>query len=151
MLTLARSRSFCQTILPMALGYRHLKSTFEIILRPFQSSVATQNLQLHSACRKTRLRFSCGQTPKGEISLEQIPSLWRFLRNVFTGVEGRESVASEPQPHESRAYAGGHGELCPECRAPAYVGSFELLSKYGSAAYVFHAEHWFEGFRNCRN
>jgi beta-barrel assembly-enhancing protease len=51
---------------PIAQGYRHLKSTFETIRPLFQSSVATQNLQLHSACRKAPLRFSCAQTPKRE-------------------------------------------------------------------------------------
>ena len=69
----SRSRSFCQTILPMARGQGHSKDIFKIMLPLFPSSVATQNLQRHSACRKTHLRFSCIQTPRGKTSIGPPP------------------------------------------------------------------------------
>src|SRR5215472_5778272 len=144
----ARSRSCCPTILRMALGYRRWKSTFEIILPHFQSSIGTLSLQLRSAHPKTPLWFFCAQTRKRGNNFVQMQGFCRSDRTLLTRAKECESVTSKPEVEDSDGSPGGCGELFPVFCAPAYVGSLDPVSKHGSPTYLLSGKHRSKRFRN---
>src|SRR5579871_6800231 len=61
MRTPRKSHSFSLTIPLMAREFKHWRSTSKTTPLPSPNSIPIPNLQLHSACRKTRLKPFCTQ------------------------------------------------------------------------------------------